>query len=390
MKTAALSIVLVAVLATASCQKQQAAPGPPPPTAVNVVEVAQRDVPIYGDWVATLEGFQNAQIQPQVSGYLIRQNYREGSIVHKDEVLFEIDPRPFQAAVDQAKGQLAQARGQLSQSQAALQLAEINVKRDTPLAAGRAIAQSQLDTDLQTRATQEAAVQTAQASIAAAEAAVEKAQLDLGFTQVRSLLDGVAGVATTQIGNLVSQSTVLTSVSQVNPIKAYFSITEREYMQFTDAAQKQDWLRRANASPLQLTLATGDVYKQPGRILFADRQVNNQTGTILLVASFANPGGILRPGQFGRVRGLTRTQRNALLVPQKAVSELQGRYLIAVVGSDNKVSIRPVEVGPRFGALWVIEKGVNAGDRVVTEGVSKVRDGAPVKPETEKISAEGA
>ena len=391
MRWAALSSFTLALLGSYGCQKQQAAnaPSPPPPTQVNVAAAIQRDVPLYGDWVATLQGFQNAQIQPQVSGYLIRQNYREGSFVHKGEVLFEIDPRPFQAALDQAKGQVAQAKGQAAQTKAQLQLAEINVKRDTPLAAAHAIAQSQLDNDIQTRAQQQASVQGSQAAIESAEAAVETAELNLGFTKVRSLLDGIAGVANTQIGNLVSQTTILTTVSQVNPIKAYFSITEREYLQFSQGARSGDWLRAANATPLQLTLTTGEVYPHSGRILFADRQVNNQTGTILLVGSFANPTAVLRPGQFGRIRARTKIQKDALLIPQRAVTELQGRYQIAVVGADNKVSIRDVQVGPRVAQLWIIEKGLNPGDRVVTEGVSKVKDGTTVQPQLEKINTEG-
>ncbi len=388
---AALPSLVVILTFSYGCQKQQAAsaPTPPPPPQVNVAAVVQRDVPLYGDWVATLQGFQNAQIQPQVSGYLIRQNYREGSFVHKGQVLFEIDPRPFQAALDQAKGQLSQAKGQAAQAKAQLQLAEINVKRDTPLAAAHAIAQSQLDNDVQTRAQQQASVQTSQASIEAAEAAVETAELSLGFAKVRSLLDGIAGVANTQIGNLVSQTTVLTTVSQVNPIKAYFSIAEREYLQFSQGARSGDWLQKANASPLQLTLTTGEVYTHPGRILFADRQINNQTGTILLVGSFANPTAVLRPGQFGRIRARTSIQRDALLVPQRAVTELQGRYQIAVVGADNKVNIRDVQVGPRVAQLWIIEKGLTPNDRVITEGISKVKDGATVQPQLEKVNTEG-
>jgi RND family efflux transporter MFP subunit len=321
---------------------------------------------------------------------LVKQNYREGSFVHQGEALFEIDQRPFQAALDQSKGQLAQAKGQLAQAKAQLQLAEINVKRDTPLAAAHAIAQSQLDNDIQQRAQQEAAVQTASASIQAAEAAVEQAQLNLGFTHVHSLLDGIAGIATTQIGNLVSQTTVLTTVSQVNPIKAYFSITEREYLQFSQAPANGDWLTRANKASLQLTLSNGDVYGHTGRILFADRQVNSQTGTILIVGTFANPSAILRPGQFGRIRAQTSIQKNALLIPQKAVSELQGRYQVAVVGPDNKVNIRNVTVGDRVGELWIVKDGLNANDRVITEGISKVKDGATVTPEPEKAGTEGA
>lgn len=376
----------------ASCTQKAAAP-PPPPPEVGVSTVTVQDVSTYGDWVATLDGYVNAQIQPQVSGYLVRQDYREGSFVHKDEVLFEIDPRPFQAALDQAKGQLAQARGQLGQAQAQLALSEINVKRDTPLAAAHAIAQSQLDNDMQTRAQQQAGVQTAQASIAAAEAAVEQAQLNLGFTKVRSLLNGIAGIATTQIGNLVSQTTVLTTVSQVNPIKAYFPISEQEYLQVSEKIRpgaNGDWLRNSASVPLQLTLTNGNIYPAEGHIIFADRQVDPQTGTIRIVGAFANPGNVLRPGQFGRIRAQTGVHKNALLIPQRAISELQGRYQVALVAPDNKISIRNVQVGARVGELWLIESGLRPGDRVVSQGLGKVQDGEQVTPKPDDFRAQGS
>jgi RND family efflux transporter MFP subunit len=364
-----------------ACSHKSAPPAPPP--SASVVTIIQKNVPAYGDWVASLEGYFTANIQPQVVGYLIRQNYLEGSFVHKDDVLFEIDPRPFQAVLDQALGALAQSRGQLGQAQAQLGLAVINVNRDTPLVAAHAVPQSQLDTDVQTRKTDEALVKTDQANIEAAQAAVETAQINLGFTKVRSLLDGIAGIATTQIGNLVSLTTVLTTVSQVNPIKVYFPISEQEYLALASRIPSHagpDFLRYQNRVPLQLTLANGDVYQHSGRMLFADRQVNPQTGTITMVGEFTNPGNVLRPGQYGRVRALTNLQRDALLVPQSAVSQLQGRYQVAVVGPDSHVSIRNVEPGERFGALWVISSGLRPGERVVADGTSKVRDGELVKP----------
>jgi membrane fusion protein (multidrug efflux system) len=367
-----------------------------PAVAVGVTTVVQKDVPIYGDWVATLDGYVNANIQPQVTGYLIKQNYREGSYVHKDEVLFEIDPRPFQAALDrtqgqlaQAKSQLAQAEGQLGQAHAQLALAQINVKRDTPLAAAHAIPQSQLDNDVQGQAqaeavvkTDEAAIQAAKAAIQAAQAAVEQAQLNLGFTKVRSLIDGIAGIASVQIGNLVGPNAVLTTVSSVNPIKAYISISEQEYLELAGRmhASGADLLRSGNDIPLQLTLANGEVYPHHGRIAFADRQVDPQTGTIRVAGAFPNPGNVLRPGQFGRVRAMTGFHKGALLVPQRAVSELQGRDQVAVVGPGNKVSIRTVQTGERVGELWIIQSGLEPGDRVVTEGTSKVAEGATVNP----------
>jgi len=381
----AIAVAGAAMLFLGGCGQKSASARPPqmPPPGVLFVNVVQKDVPIYGDWVATLDGYTNAQIQPQVSGYLIKQDYQEGSTVHKDQVLFEIDPRPFQAVLDQAKGQLAQAQGQLAQAQAQLGLADINVKRDTPLAKARAIAQSQLDNDLQTQATNKAQIQTAQASIQSAKANIETAQLNLGFTKVRSLIDGVAGVATVQVGNLVSVTTVLTTVSKVNPIKAFFPISEQEYLAVAGKLKpggQADFLREKNPVPLQMTLSNGEIYPSEGRIIFTDRQVNPQTGTIQVAGMFPNPGNILRPGQFGRIRARTAFHKGALLVPQKAVTELQGRYQLAVLTPDNKVEMRDVKVGERVGSLWIIDSGVQANDRVISEGVAKVQDGMTVNP----------
>jgi len=382
-------------------EKSQASTTPQsaPPLRVGVSTVVERDVPIYGDWVATLDGYTNANIQPQVSGYLIQQNYREGSFVHKGEVLFDIDPRPFQAALDRAQGQLAQAKGQLSQAEgqlgqahAQLKLADINVQRNTPLAAAHAIPQSQLDNDIQARAQTEALVKTntagiesAKAAIQAAEAAVEEAQLNLGFTKVRSLIDGIAGIASIQIGNLVSPTTVLTTVSSVDPIKTYFSISEQEYLDLAGRVNSGggDLLRHRSAIPLELTLSNGAVYPHQGHIVFADRQVDPQTGTIRIVGAFANPGNVLRPGQFGRIRAMTAMRKGALLAPQRAVSELQGRYLIDMVGPDNRVKIQAVQAGDKVGDLWIIQSGVRPGDRVVTDGTTRVADGALVNPQQE-------
>ncbi|HEY6769942.1 MAG TPA: efflux RND transporter periplasmic adaptor subunit, partial [Candidatus Sulfotelmatobacter sp.] len=330
---------------------------------VTVATVERRDVALDGDWVATLDGFVNAQIQPQVSGYMIKQDYREGSVVQSGEVLFEIDPRPFQATLDQAEGQLAQARAQLG-------LADINVMRDTPLAKARAIAQSQLDNDVQQQAAQIAAVRTAEAN-------VEQAQLNLGFTKVRSLVTGIAGRAMTQVGNLVSQSTALTTVSQVNPIKVYFSISEQEYLGLSGrvkAGGKVDLLMSGNTIPLQLTLGDGNIYPYKGQIVFVDRQVNPQTGTIQIAGSFSNPQNLLRPGQFGRIKAETEVRHDALLIPQRAVNELQGSYQVAVVGSGNIVQIRSVALGPQLGSDLIITSGIKPHERVVTEGVSKLKD----------------
>jgi membrane fusion protein (multidrug efflux system) len=372
-RTGVVICAALAVLA-AGCEKP-AAPGAPPPPDVDVVAAITKNVPVYGDWIGSLDGYTNANITPQVTGYLIKQNYREGSYVHKGDVLFEIDPRPFQAVLDQAKGALAQAHAQLD-------LANINYKRDEPMAKLHAIAQSQFDTDTQTKAQAEAAV-------VSAEANVESAALNLGFTKVLSLIDGIAGIAQTQIGNLVTQQTTLTSVSQVNPIKAYFSISEQEYLAMSDRIKGSvDMLAAGNPEPLQLTLANGSVYPQVGRIVFTDRQVDGQTGTIRIVGAFPNPGNILRPGQFAKVRALTGNNQNAVLVPQRAVSELQGSYEVAVVGSDNKVSVRKVTVGDRTGSLWIIRDGLKAGEQVISEGTQKVREGSTVKPKLVPIPSD--
>ena len=343
--------------------------GAPPSMKVSVVKAAQSDVPITGEWVGTLDGYVNAQIQPQANGYLIRQDYREGSQVHEGQVLFEIDPRPFEASLQQAQGQLGQAQAQLA-------LAQINVNRDTPLAEARAIAKSQLDNEIQQRAQAEAAVRSA-------EAAVATANLNLGFTKVRSLITGVAGQAATQVGNLVSTQSVLTSVSQLDPIKVYFSISDSEYLALTKQAGAggSDLLHGASKIPLTLTLSNGEVYPQRGHVVFVDRQLNSQTGAIRIAAAFPNPGNILRPGQFGRVRAATEVRHNAVLVPQTAVNEFQGQEQVYTVTANNKVHANNVTLGPQFGDKWIVESGLDSGSLVITDNVQKLREGAPVTPE---------
>ena len=380
-----LATVVVALtaltLTTLSCSgaKPQAASSSPP-LQVAAVRAIQMDVPVHSEWVATLEGYVNAQIQPQVSGYLMSQNYQEGSYVHKGDVLFEIDPRPFRAALDQAKGQLAQARAQLY-------LADVNVKRDTALVKERAIAQSQLDTET-------AAKMQAEAAIQADEAAVEQAQLNLEFASVRSLVDGIAGMATTQMGNLVSPSTVLTTVSKLDPIKVYFPISEQEYLQFTSTVRKNDsgsaLLRASDSRALELILSDGSTYPRKGQVIFTDRQIDPQTGTIRVVGAFPNPGNVLRPGQFGRVRARLGVRRGAVLVPQRCVTELQGTYEVAVISAQNSISIRKVKVGDRLGSLWIINEGLAPAELVVSDGTSKVRDGMPVTPAVEASGPEGS
>ena len=360
-------LVFVTVLG-AGCERRVASAPAPPAPKVEVTPVIQKDVPVQGEWVGTLEGYVNAQISPQVSGYLIRQDYHEGAFVKKGQVLFEIDPRPFQAVLDQAKGQLAQAEAQMAN-------AELNVKRDIPEAEAHAIPQSQLDTDTQS-------LRGAKAAVEASQAAFEQAELNLGYTRVVSLVDGIAGINTVQVGNLVGPSTVLTAVSQVSPIKVYFPISEQEYLRMADGGGpgSVDFITHASRIPLQLTLADGSTYPHPGRIIFADRQVNTQTGTIQIVGEFPNSKNLLRPGQYARVQAPTGSITGALLVPQAAVNQVQGSHQVVVLGSDNRVQIRTVQVGSTVGTLWVITTGVKAGERVVTAGVEKVRDGELVKP----------
>jgi RND family efflux transporter MFP subunit len=335
---------------------------------VQVASVVQRDVSIYSEWVATLDGYVNAQIQPQVSGYLIKQDYQEGSFVHKDDVLFEIDPRPFQAVLDQAKAQLAQAEAQLGN-------ATLNVNRDIPEAEANAIARSQLEGDTQTQL-------AARATVAAGRAAVEQAALNLSFTRVRSLINGIAGIAQVQVGNLVTPSTILTGVSQVDPIKTYFPIGAEDYLRIADKIHPETVNLLSSGTPiaLQLILSNGSAYAHRGGILFADRQVDQQTGTIRIAGAFANPGNILRPGQYAKVRAVTQILKGALLIPQRAVSQLQGSAQVAVVGTDNKVAMRTVQTGERIDAMWVITSGLKPGDRVVAEGTQKVKDGSTVTP----------
>jgi RND family efflux transporter MFP subunit len=380
----ALALFVLVSGITTGCSTSGASTKTAAPMAmpVSVTEVRQADVPLRGEWVATLDGYVNAQIQPQVSGYLVEQSYREGSPVAKDQVLFQIDPRPFQAMVDQAEAQVEQAKGQLAQAEAQRGLAQINLKRDTPLAEARAIAQSQLDSDKQQAAQADASVAAAQAAVGAAEAAVTTAKLNLGFTHVRSLIGGVAGQVTIQVGNLVSPQSVLTSVSQLDPIKVYFSISDAEYLALVARARQQggDLLSGRSDLALTLTLADGGKYPHTGHVVFVDRQMNQQTGAIRIAASFPNPGNVLRPGQFGRVTAETEVRHGALLVPQIAVQELQGIEQVYTVGPDDHVHVVNVTLGPQFGTDWIVNGGVRAGDRVITDNLQKLRDGSPVSP----------
>jgi membrane fusion protein (multidrug efflux system) len=386
---ATLLFALSMTIAT-GCQSGRAATpgaGAMGPMPVSVVRVARADVPLTGSWVGTLDGYVNAQIQPQVSGYLVKQNYREGSPVARGAVLFEIDPRPFQAAVDQAQAQVEQAKGQLAQAHAQLALAQINVKRDTPLAKVRAIAQSQLDNETQQEAQAEAGVAAGEAAVAAAQAGLQTAQLNLGFTQVRSLIAGVAGQATTQVGNLVSPQSVLTAVSQLDPIKVYFSIGDSEYLALVNRAKQagSDLLHNGSNLPLTLTLANGETYPHKGHIIFVDRQMNQQTGAIRIAAAFPNPGNVLRPGEFGRVTAATEVRHGALLVPQIAVQELQGIQQVYTVGQDNHVHVVNVKLGPQYGNDWIVDSGIEPGTQVITDNLQKLKEGVPVAPHAAQL-----
>ena len=368
-------LVALAILAS-SCNRGQAATATATPE-VEVATVEQRDVPVFSEWVATLDGYVNAQIRPQVSGYIIKQDYVEGSVVRKGQVLFEIDPRPFSAALDHAKGDLAQSQAQLGKSM-------LDVERDTPLAEAKAIAQSQLDNEVQAKLGAQAAVESGRAT-------VEQAELNLEWTKVTSLVDGIAGIAQVQIGNLIGPASVLTSVSQVEPIKAYFPISEREYVlvQKERDATSSNHAIRFFGNSLDLILTDGSIYPQKGKILLADRQVDPNTGTIRIVAAFRNPGNVLRPGQYGRVRVETDVKKGALLLPQSAVAQSQGSYQVAVVGSDHRVSMRTVKPGATVGTMWVIDEGLKPGEQVAAEGPQKLKEGTLVTPKPVHLSGEG-
>jgi RND family efflux transporter MFP subunit len=356
------------------------APGPSPEVAV--VEVEQRDVPIYGEWIGTLDGFVDADVRAEVTGYLLRQGYQEGSFVKEGQLLFQIDPRPFQAVVDQAQGNLDQATANLANAEAVQHRTQLDVNRDTPLAKEQAASQQDLDNAVQNNLAAIATVATSKAQIQTAQAALETARINLGFTRLIAPIDGIAGQAQLQVGALVSPSSgAVTTVSTLDPIKVYFTVSESEYLAWrkrfpTDTANEA---ARSNVR-LQIILADGSTYPRDGTVYFADRQVDPNTGAIRIAGLFPNPGNILRPGGYAKVRFAVRTQDGALLVPQRAVSEVQGGYQVAVVDDQNKVSIRAVQVGDQVGTEWIIADGVKRGDRVVAEGVQKVRTGMHVNP----------
>jgi membrane fusion protein (multidrug efflux system) len=365
-----------------ACGEKNAQAEKAPAVDVQVVQVEQRNIPIYGEWIGTLDGIVNADVRAQVTGYLLKQAYEEGSFVKKGQLLFQIDPRPFQASLAQAQAQLAQAHAQLANAEATQLQAQLNVNRYKPLAEEQAATQQDLDNAVQTNVAAKATVLNATAAIRAAEAAVESAQINLDFTRLTAPIDGIAGQAQLQVGALVNtSSSAVTTVSTVDPIKVFFTVSEQEYLDFnrqypTEASREAEIKR----TPLELVLADDTTYANKGTISFADRAVNQRTGAIRIAGLFPNPGNILRPGQYAKVRAATSTRQSALLVPQRAVSELQGSYQVAVVDKNDTVSILPVKVGERVGAMWIIEDGLKPGERVVAEGLQKVRAGAHVTP----------
>lgn len=438
---AIVALLVIIGFITIASKSNDSAKAAPRPLDVEVVQVKQDDVPVYSEWIGTTEGIVNADIKGQVTGYLLRQDYKEGSFVKKGELLFEIDPRPFQAVLDQAKGQLAQFEGQLEQAnsqvvQAEAQVAQANsqllqaqaqvaqadanqvktqldVNKYAPLAEKKAVTQQEYDNATQANVvakaqveaskagvetaraqlraanaqigTAKAATKTASGQVENAKAAVRTAELNLSFTRIVSPIDGIAGLAQTQVGDLVQpnnpNSPLLTTISTVDPIKVYFTISEQQYLAFT----KENLIAaRQGASvaqiELELILADGTTYPHKGNFYYADRQVDQKTGAIRIAGLFPNPGNILRPGQFGRVRAVTATKNSALLVPQRAVTQLQGGYQVAVVGNDNKIEIRTIKLGDHSGSMWVVEEGLKPGETVVVEGIQRVRPGAIVNP----------
>jgi RND family efflux transporter MFP subunit len=378
----ALCLAVIGVIIGALRPKQVSGAQTGGPADVEVVQVEQKDVPIFGEWIGTLDGMTNADVRAQVTGYLLRQGYQEGAFVRKGQLLFEIDPRPFQAVLDQAEGQLAQAKAVLANAQAVQGRTELDVNRYAPLAKEQAASQQDLDNAVQNNMAAKATVATAEAQIKSAEAAVETAKINLDFTRLVAPIDGVAGQAQLQVGALVNPSSgPVTSVSTVDPIKVYFTVSESEYLDWNKRFPTESTREAAGKSlRLDLILADGSTYPHQGTFYFADRQVNESTGAIRIAGLFPNPGNILRPGGYGRVRTAVRTQKDALLVPQRAVSELQGGYQVAVVDGENKVSIHTIKVGDRVGTEWIVTEGLKPGERVIVEGVQKVGPGMQVNP----------
>ena len=370
METGSVLLMSLLALTLVSCKGETASAPPPPLLHVEVVDVIQKDVPIHSEWVGTTDGMVNAVIRAQVSGYLIKRPYTEGSFVKKGDLLFELDPSKFRASLDQAQGDLAKAEAQFLKTKQ-------DVERDTPLAKQGAVSQKELDDSIQANA-------AARGNTAAAKAAVEQAKLNLGWTRVTAPINGVVGIAKAQIGDLIDANSELTSMSTLDPIKVYFPISEQEYLGASEKVlQRYKDLQEGKeygGVALELILGGEKIYPHKGQFYLIDRQVDVKTGTIRVAAVFPNPNNILRPGQFARVRAVTKMREKALLVPQRAVTEMQGSYQVAVITQENKVDIRPVKVGERAGNLWIIDQGLKPGERVVVEGLQKVKAGMTVEP----------
>jgi RND family efflux transporter MFP subunit len=380
--TSALIVLAGALVFSAGCGQEKPVQAAPP--VVEVVEVQQKDVPITREWVSTLTGKVNAQIRSQVAGYLMNQTYTNGAYVKRGTPLFQLDSRTFQASADQAKGMVEQAKGELARAQAQQGKTQLDVTRYTPLAAQGAISKQELDDAIQANLAALAQMEAARAAVVAAEASLESAKLNLGFSTIVSPIDGVAGIANAQVGDFISPQSLnpLTTISTVNPILANFTASEQDYLKTMRAIEKAGETEKQALDRMnwQLELTDGSIYPLKGKFYALDRQVDVGTGAILLQIEFPNPNNLLRPGGFGNIRSVVRVDQGVLLVPQRAVTDVQGKYLIAVVGSDDKVSIRPVTVGEKFGALWIITGGLKPGDRVVAEGTQKVSDGIHVNP----------
>jgi RND family efflux transporter MFP subunit len=396
----------------AGCAKKNVAD--PEPAEVYVAMPIQRDVSIHSEWIGTLVGFVDAQIHSQVTGYLMSQNYKEGSLVNKGDLLFQVDPRTFQALVDQAnarvgaaktqlagaKAEVDQAKAEIDRAQAALGKTELDVKRYSPLVSDGTVSQQELDDAVQANLANKASVAaaqgryerakaqvaTAEVDVTVAQSVLEGAELNLGFTRVTAPVSGIAGIHVANIGDLVgaNEQTVLTSVSQIDPILVEFPMSEQEYLEL------RSFLLGADASKqpsLELVLADGNAYPHRGTLDIVDREVNPTTGTLRIRGLFENPGNVLRPGQYAKVRAVTSLRKGALLLPQEAVQELQGAYQLVIVNASNRCEVRRVEVGDRIGSYWLIIQGLKPADRVIIEGLQKIRAGDIVKPEPAKLPA---
>jgi RND family efflux transporter MFP subunit len=352
--------LLLSIVLCGACSSEKAKPAPPPP-GVTVATVVAKDVPLSQEWVGTTVGNVDAEIRPKVDGFLLTRVYTEGSYVKKGQTMFQLDPRQAQAAVEQAQGQLEQTRALLAQAQ-------IDINRYTPLVAEKAVSQAELD---RARSLERSAT----AQMEGAQAALDNAKLNRGWTTVVSPISGIAGIAKVAIGDLMTPNSVMTTVSSVDPIYVDFNVAEQDYLRLA-----REGTHRAAGRNLELTLGDGSVFPRPGHVIVVNREVDSRTGTIQVRAEFPNPGNLLRPGQYARIRAVTENRKNALLIPQRAVSELQGVYQVGVVDSENKVAIRGVKLGPQFGDMWVVESGIKPGEKVVVDGLQRLRDGMTVAP----------